>query len=172
MAATSSRTQVHLLCAESWGVHRSWVSLDQTSTDHGADIDWTYSSKVLCSTGAAARMDPTRIKTADLSATTVDPLARAVRKILRDKYGFPEKRSADFGIPAVYSDEPLIDPVELHYDGGMGFRCVCPHGENGLHECEKRNRIDGTAGFVAGSFGLTCASVVVRALVKDLRPEL
>ena len=35
--------------------------------------------KVLCSTGAAARMDPTRIKTADLSATTVDPLARAVR---------------------------------------------------------------------------------------------
>jgi tRNA A37 threonylcarbamoyladenosine dehydratase len=128
--------------------------------------------KVLCSTGAAARMDPTRIKTADLSATTVDPLARAVRKILRDKYGFPEKRSADFGIPAVYSDEPLIDPVELHYDGGMGFRCVCPHGENGLHECEKRNRIDGTAGFVTGSFGLTCASVVVRALVKDLRPEL
>jgi len=128
--------------------------------------------KVLCSTGAAARMDPTCIKTADLSATRVDPLARAVRKILREKYGFPEKRTESFGIPAVYSDEPIIDPVELKYDGGMGFRCVCPQGENGLHECEKRNRIDGTAGFVTGAFGLTCASVVVRDLVKDLRPEL
>ena len=110
-------------------------------------------------------MDPTRIRVADLAQTTVDPLARAVRKILREKYGFSNEKNSVFGIPAIFSEELPVEPKELTYDRGMGFRCVCPHGENGLHECERRNRIDGTAGFVTGAFGLTCASVVVRELL-------
>jgi tRNA threonylcarbamoyladenosine dehydratase len=119
---------------------------------------------VICSTGAAARMDPTRVKVKDLAKTQVDPLARSVRKILREKYGFPTDTDQDFGIPAVYSDESPIEPVELAYDEGKGFRCVCPQGKNGMHECDRRNRIDGTAGFVTGTFGLTCASWVVRQI--------
>lgn len=119
---------------------------------------------VVCSTGASGRWDPTAVQVADLSQTRVDPLAQVVRKVLRQKYGF--SRDDPFGIPAVYSSEKLSDPVDLHYDGGEGFHCVCPNGENDVHTCEDRSVIWGTAGFVTGTFGLTCASVVVQALAR------
>ncbi|CAM2066087.1 tRNA threonylcarbamoyladenosine dehydratase [Sulfidibacter corallicola] len=116
--------------------------------------------KVVSSSGAAGRMDPTRLAIADLSETTVDPLARQIRKILRTKYDFP--RDAPFDIPTVYSTEPITQPKELLYDNGQGFRCVCPQGQNEFFTCDDRNVIYGTAGFVTGAFGFTAASVVVR----------
>ena len=119
---------------------------------------------VVCSTGASGRLDPTRIETADLADTHVDPLANAVRKILRQRYGFP--RRGPFGIPSVFSTEPCAEPLELTYDHGEGFRCVCPGGKNDLHSCEDRAVIYGTAGFVTGAFGLACASLAVRTLVS------
>ncbi|MBX3167635.1 MAG: tRNA threonylcarbamoyladenosine dehydratase [Candidatus Eremiobacteraeota bacterium] len=119
--------------------------------------------KVICSTGASGRIDPSHIKVGDLAETRVDPLASAVRKILRAKYGFPAK--GKFDIPAVFSTEPAAEPHELHYDEGKGFRCVCPGGKNDLHSCEERSVIYGTAGFVTGTFGNFCASLVVRQIV-------
>jgi tRNA A37 threonylcarbamoyladenosine dehydratase len=118
--------------------------------------------RVVSSTGASGRMDPTRLAVVDLADTRIDPLADAVRRALRQKYGFPAK--GPFGIPSVFSTEAPREPAELHYDGGEGFRCVCPGGKNDYHSCEERRVIYGTAGFVTGAFGLTCASVVVRAL--------
>ncbi len=118
--------------------------------------------QVVCATGASGRVDPTAIRIADLAETRIDPLAQEVRHILRRKYGFPA--SGPFGIPAVYSSERPRHPEELHYDEGEGFRCVCPGGKNDHHSCEERRLIYGTASFVTGSFGLFCASVVVRAL--------
>ena len=118
---------------------------------------------IVCSTGASGRLDPTAIQVADLSETRIDPLAGVVRKILRQKHDFPRKGA--FGIPAVFSTEPLSAPAELTYDGGHGFRCVCPNGENDHHTCDDRNVIWGTAGFVTAAFGMACASVVVRELV-------
>jgi tRNA A37 threonylcarbamoyladenosine dehydratase len=97
----------------------------------------------------------------------VDPLARELRKILRHKYGFPLKLDEPFGIPAVFSTEPYTEPVDLHYDGGKGFRCVCPQGDNPYFTCDRRNVIMGNASFVTGTFGLVCASVVVRGLLED-----
>jgi len=119
---------------------------------------------LVVSTGASGRMDPTRIQIADLNRTRVDPLAAALRKILRQKHDLP-RGGAAWGIPAVYSDEPLTDPIALRYDGEEGFHCVCPNGDNDVHTCEDRNVIWGTAGFVTGAFGLACASVVVRGIV-------
>jgi tRNA threonylcarbamoyladenosine dehydratase len=118
---------------------------------------------LVSSMGAAARLDPTRIRTADLAQTHTDPLARHVRKLLKQHHGISSDKA--LGITAVFSDEPAIDPNALNYDKGEGFRCVCPNGDNGLHSCDKRTRIEGSASFVTGSFGLTCASVVVRALI-------
>jgi tRNA A37 threonylcarbamoyladenosine dehydratase len=118
---------------------------------------------VVCSTGASGRWDPTAIQVSDLADTHGDRLGKIVRKLLRQEHGFPRKGS--FGIPAVFSSEPQTQPVELHYDKGEGFHCVCPGGENDVHSCEERNVIWGTAGFVTGSFGMTAASVVVRSLV-------
>jgi tRNA A37 threonylcarbamoyladenosine dehydratase len=118
--------------------------------------------ELVTSTGASGRMDPTQIRVVDLSETKMDPLADAVRRTLRQKYDFPPKGA--FGVPAVFSTEAPADPAELHYDGGEGFRCVCPGGKNDVHSCEERRVIYGTAAFVTGAFGLACASVAVRRL--------
>jgi len=120
--------------------------------------------KVVCSTGAGGRSDPTSIRTADLTETTMDPLAAVVRKLLRKRYGFPRKGL--FNIPSVYSKEPLSKPRELHYDGGKGFSCVCPQNDNNQHSCDDRNVILGTAGYVTGAFGMACASLVVQELTR------
>lgn len=122
---------------------------------------------IVTSTGSGGRMDPTRIQIADLSETEIDPLARSVRRILRQQYGFSDKGS--FGIPAVYSNEPATEPTELKYDNGKGFKCVCPQNDNPYFNCDNRNLIMGNAGFVTGAFGMACASYVVRELVKDVK---
>lgn len=125
---------------------------------------------VISSTGAAARLDPSLIHVADLADSHTDPMAAQLRKILRTRHDFPSEGS--FGIPCVFSSEKPRDPVELHYDLGQGFRCVCPQGQNNLHSCEHRNVIYGTASFVTGAFGLHMASFVVRSLLGELNPKI
>lgn len=125
---------------------------------------------VITSTGSSGKIDPTLIEIQDLAKTEFDPLARAVRRILREQYGFPAK--GKFGIPAVWSPEPPIMPVELKYDNGKGFKCVCPQGDNNFFQCDNRNIIMGSAGFVTSSFGMTAASYVVRSLIGRLTSEV
>lgn len=120
--------------------------------------------KIITSGGSAAKLDPLRIQLTDLAQTQKDPMAAQVRKILRQKFNFPEEKF--FGIPCVFSDEDPIAPQELKYDLGQGFKCVCPQGQNNLHSCEHRNVIYGNASFVTGSFGLAMASWVVRQVVQ------
>jgi tRNA A37 threonylcarbamoyladenosine dehydratase len=118
---------------------------------------------LVVSGGASGRMDPTQIRISDLGEVEGDPFLAALRKLLRRKHQLPATR--DWGIPAVHSLESPSLPVELGYDDGQGFRCVCPQGENGKHTCDDRNLIYGTAGFVTGSFGFACASVAVKTLI-------
>ena len=120
--------------------------------------------KIISSAGAAAKLDPTKIKLADMAESHTDPMAHQLRKILRTKYNFP--REGMFGVPCVFSDEDVIEPIELKYDCGQGFKCVCPQGRNNFHSCDKRNVIYGNASFVTGAFGLTMASWVVRETIK------
>lgn len=119
---------------------------------------------VVTALGAAGRMDPTLVATADLARTKVCPMGRVVRKLLRQQYDFPRK--GELGITAVYSTEVAREPEEVTYDGGLGFRCICPGGSNDQHSCEKRRVIYGTASWVTGTFGLFCASAVVRGLLS------
>jgi len=100
--------------------------------------------------GAAARLDPTAVRVGDLSETRVDPFARDLRKNLRRKHGIDCTQR--LGVWAVFSDEPPIAPRALAYDDGA-FRCVCPGGENGLNDCERKNRIEGSVAFVPSVFG-------------------
>lgn len=122
---------------------------------------------VVSSMGAAARIDPTQVQVADLSDTYNDAFAAALRKMLRQNHGFDPRRGTPVGISAVFSPERVILPSPPAYDAGEGFRCVCPGGKNGLHDCDRRARIDGTASFVTGAFGLAAASVVVRQLIQE-----
>jgi len=118
---------------------------------------------LISSMGAAGRWDPTQIEVVDLNKTKSCKMALNVRKILREKHAFPRGRGP-WGVKAVYSNEPVQAPHDLAYDEGTGFVCVCPQGNNGLLSCDRRVRIDGSASFVTGTFGLTAASVVVRDL--------
>jgi tRNA A37 threonylcarbamoyladenosine dehydratase len=117
---------------------------------------------LVSSMGAAGRWDPTRIQIADLARTHHCNMATNVRKILRTKHGF--QKGAEWGVAAVFSDEPCQPPEPLAYEEGVGFRCVCPQGQNGLLTCDRRARIDGSASFVTGAFGLAAAAVAIRHL--------
>lgn len=121
--------------------------------------------KLITSSGSAAKLDPSRIRIVDLAETHTDPMAHQVRKILRQKYDFPEK--GPFGLPCVFSDEKPMESQELLYDKGEGFKCVCPQGQNNLHSCEHRPVIWGNASFVTGTFGLHMASWLVRDVRGD-----
>ncbi|HPI40834.1 MAG TPA: tRNA threonylcarbamoyladenosine dehydratase, partial [Pseudobdellovibrionaceae bacterium] len=82
------------------------------------------------------------------------------------QYDFPAKGS--FGVPCVFSEEVPTQPVELNYDKGEGFKCVCPQGQNDLHSCDRRRVIYGTASFVTGTFGFSMASWAVREILKEV----
>ncbi|MFZ4397071.1 MAG: tRNA threonylcarbamoyladenosine dehydratase [Kiritimatiellia bacterium] len=121
--------------------------------------------RVVCCTGSGGRLDPLRIAVDDLSRTDVDPLARAVRRLLRRDHGFPGEDKGLFGIPAVFSREAPADPQEMSYDHGGKKRCFCARRNNEFFNCDDRNLILGTVSFVTGAFGLHCAAVVVRGLL-------
>lgn len=119
--------------------------------------------KVITSGGSGGRLDPLKIQIKDLGKTHNDALASSVRKFLRKNHGFD--KGNHFDIPCVFSDEPARDPIDLKYDKGMGFKCVCPQNDFNWSTCEKRNVILGTSSFVTGSFGFTLASWIVRDIV-------
>ena len=117
--------------------------------------------RLVSAMGAAARLDPTAVRVADLSETRVDPFARDLRKNLRRKHAIDCTRR--LGVWAVFSEEPPIPPQALAYDDGA-FRCVCPGGDNGFNDCEHRNRIEGSVAFVPAAFGAAAASLAVKLL--------
>jgi tRNA A37 threonylcarbamoyladenosine dehydratase len=122
---------------------------------------------VVSSLGAAGRLDPALIAMADLARAKRDPMGRVIRKILRQKYDFP--RTGSYGITAVYSTELAREPEPVTYDPRIAAGLVPPEEINPHHSADKRRVIYGTASFVTGTFGLFCASVVVRALIAAHR---
>ena len=42
---------------------------------------------------------------------------------------------------------------------------MCPGGDNGVNDCEHRNRVDGSVGFVTSVFGMTAAATAVKLLL-------
>ena len=118
--------------------------------------------------GAAARLDPTAVRVADLSETRVDPFARDLRRNLRRKHDLDCTQPV--GIWAVYSEEMPIAPQALAYDDG-GFECVCPGGQNGVNDCDHKNRVEGSMAFVPSVFGMTMASVAVKLLCNLPLPK-
>ncbi len=134
-----------------------------TAKCHLLDRARSLGIPTVSSMGAAARLDPTKLRVADLRETYNDPFARDVRGILRRKYGWSLEE--DTGLMAVFTVERPVKPTALHYDlAAGGFQCVCPPKEDRAHTCDDRLQVEGTVPFVTGAFGLTCASVVVNAL--------
>jgi tRNA A37 threonylcarbamoyladenosine dehydratase len=62
-------------------------------------------SLIICG-GAGGKLDPSRIKAADLAKTTQDPVLSKIRYSLRKEYGFGSDPKKKLGVTAIYSDEP------------------------------------------------------------------
>lgn len=115
--------------------------------------------RLVSTMGAAARLDPTQVRVVDLSETRICPFARDLRKSLRKKHGLD--CTVPTGVWAIYSEEYPHDPQALAYDTD-GFDCVCPGGDNGKNDCEKKHRVEGSVAFVPSVFGLTAAATAVQ----------
>lgn len=82
--------------------------------------------------GAGGRLDATQIKTEDLANVNGDKLLAKVRNLLRKNYGFPKgkdglkQKQTRMGVFCVYSDEPIIKPMETcEVDAGVtGLNCA------------------------------------------------
>jgi len=118
--------------------------------------------RLVSAMGAAARLDPTAVRVADLSETRVDPFARDLRRNLRRKHDLDCTQPV--GVWAVYSEESPTPPQALAYDDGA-FQCVCPGGQNGVNDCEHKHRVEGSVSFVPSVFGMTAASVAIKLLL-------
>ena len=67
--------------------------------------------------GAGGRVDPARIKIADLSKTFGDPLISNIRKHFNNKNKLSESK---YEIPTIFSDEPIIKSDECETDQPSG----------------------------------------------------
>jgi len=107
---------------------------------------------VVVAGAAGGQTDPTQVRIADLTQTIQDPLLAKVRSILRREYGFARDGKKKFGVPAVYSTEPLRYP-------DSGANCDTERGPAGLN----------CAGFgssvcVTSVFGMAAAAEAIRIM--------
>jgi tRNA A37 threonylcarbamoyladenosine dehydratase len=110
---------------------------------------------IISSMGAGNKIDPTRFEVADIYDTSVDPLAKVMRKECR-------KRGID-ALKVVYSKEPPRRPRE-DMAASCKTGCVCPPGTQ--RTCLVKNQIPGSTAFVPSAVGLIIASVVVCDLLN------
>jgi tRNA A37 threonylcarbamoyladenosine dehydratase len=105
-------------------------------------------------TGAAGgQIDPTQIRVTDLTQTVQDPLLAKVRSLLRREYGFSRDGKKKFGIPSIFSTEPLRHP-------SSNSSCEAHQVATGLN----------CAGFgssvcVTASFGMAAAAQAINFIV-------
>ena len=126
--------------------------------------------KILYSSmGMALKLDPTRLKTADIWETRGCPLARLVRQGLR-KRGFTRR------FTTVYSEERLSPRLGVPVSCGTP-ECLCPPRNQGdkdapVEWCSSKKAINGSAVTVTAAAGMTLASLVIRNVYdRDISPE-
>ena len=108
---------------------------------------------VISAMGAGNKLDPSRFKVSDIYKTTMDPLAKVMRRELK-------KRNVK-KLKVVYSDEKPTRPIE---DMSISCRthCICPPGAE--HKCTERRDIPGSTAFVPAVCGLIIAGEVIKDL--------
>jgi tRNA A37 threonylcarbamoyladenosine dehydratase len=101
--------------------------------------------KVASSMGAGNRLDPTRIKVADLGKTEMCPLARQMRKRLLRHYNIRK------GVLTVFSDEHPSDPLPPQPVAGSG----------------RPRAVNGTISYMPPLFGYLLAGAVINKLLEE-----
>ena len=109
---------------------------------------------IISSMGAGNKLDPARFEVADIYETSVCPLARVMRRELRQR--------GVKSLQVVYSREKPLMPGNQ----GCGSECICPPGSP--RTCAQRRSVPGSISFVPSAAGLIAAGVVVRGLSTDV----
>ncbi|MDD4565793.1 MAG: tRNA threonylcarbamoyladenosine dehydratase [Eubacteriales bacterium] len=101
--------------------------------------------------GAGNKLDPTMLEVADISKTSMCPLAKVIRKELR-KRGIKD-------LKVVYSKEPPLTPME---DESISCKthCICP--PDTTRKCTVRRQVPGSIAFVPSVAGLILAGEVIK----------
>ncbi len=117
---------------------------------------------VISAMGTGNKMDPIAFRIDDISKTHTCPLAKSVRKALRDK-GITK------GVKVVYSPEP---PLESRSDVlTCHTGCICPqHGEGQAWNCTKRRKIPGSMPYLPPIAGLIMAGTIIQDLLITETP--
>lgn len=119
-----------------------------------ADTALARGIPIIAAMGAGNRLDPTRLRIGDISETSMDPLARVMRRELK-------KRGIVRGLKVVYSQETPLKPLEQ--GAGCRTECICPGGDA---HCGRKRSVPGSVSFVPPVAGMLLASQVVRDLLE------
>lgn len=103
--------------------------------------------------GAGNKLDPTKLEVADISMTSMCPLAKVMRTELR-------KRGIHH-LKVVYSKEPPLVPLEGE-DNSCKNHCICP--PDTKRKCTIRRQVPGSIAFVPSVAGLILAGEVIKDL--------
>ena len=110
---------------------------------------------IISSMGAGNKLDPSAFRVADIYKTKMCPLAKVMRRELKQR-GVKK-------LKVVYSEEKPTRPLE-----DMAISCrtksICPPGAQ--HKCTDRRDIPGSVAFVPSVAGLIIAGEVVKDLCK------
>ena len=114
---------------------------------------------IICSMGAGNKLDPTAFEVADISKTSVCPLAKVMRRELK-------KRNIK-NVKVVYSKE---EPVEAKAGTGEEYvlekTAIVTQEEKETQNSGRRKSIPGSCAFVPSVAGLILAGEVVKDLVN------
>lgn len=101
--------------------------------------------RVASSMGAGNRLDPGKIKIADIGKTEMCPLAKQMRKRLHRHYGLRK------GVLTVFSDEQPRAPLPPQPVDGPG----------------RARAVNGTISYMPPLFGMMLAGAVIKALLEE-----
>ena len=105
--------------------------------------------------GAANKLDATAFKIADINKTKMDPLAKVIRKKLKQLH-IPK-------LKVVYSEEQPLTPID---DPNIScrFHCICP--DKDMRKCTERRTIPASNAWVPAAAGLIIGGEVVKDIIK------
>ena len=111
--------------------------------------------KIIASMGTGNKFHPEMLEISDIHKTSVCPLAKVMRKELKER-GIKK-------LPVIYSKEVPVKPNQGKHN--CKTNCVCPNPDDHIN-CTGRRVIPGSTSFVPSTAGMIIASYVVRNILE------
>lgn len=112
---------------------------------------------IISSMGAGNKVNPQMFEVADIYSTSIDPLARVMRRELK-------KRGVK-SLKVVYSKEPPLQPIEIGNSAGSNTENIDGPPDS-IRQDALRRAVPGSCAFVPSAAGLIIAGEVVKDLLR------